>query len=283
MAAIPAHACDCHVHVVGDPQRYPMLPDRPYTAGPASVADLRAHLARIGFERAVIIQPSFYGADNQCLLDALKEMEGNARGIAVASPTVSDSELKKMHEAGVRGLRLNLESTGLRDAASLKATLQKWAWRIAGLGWHLQVYAAYPVLTPCLPWLGALPVPVVIDHFGLVPLDGTNSERDAAALAQALSGGDLYVKLSGAYRIPGGTPQGVAQLAQTLIAAKADKLIWASDWPHTNREPGKAPTQISRFRDISAAQLLNEVAQWLHDADTARKILSDNPARLYRF
>src|SRR5690606_20643831 len=143
----------------------------------------------------------------------------------------------------------------------------------------LQVYAAYPVLTPCLPWLGALPVPVVIDHFGLVPLDGTNSERDAAALAQALSGRDLYVKLSGAYRIPGGTPQGAAQLSQTLIAAKPDKLIWASDWPHTNREPGKAPTQISRFRDISAAQLLNEVAQWLHDADTARKILSDNPAR----
>src|SRR5690606_23587443 len=101
---IPALACDCHVHVVGDFSRYPMLANRPYTAGVASVADLRAHLSRIGFQRAVIIQPSFYGTDNRCLIDALEEMGGDARGVVVLNADASRHELLRLNEAGVRGV-----------------------------------------------------------------------------------------------------------------------------------------------------------------------------------
>lgn len=284
---IPAQACDCHVHVVGDPLAYPMLPDRPYTAGIATVADLRAHLARIGFRRAVIVQPSFYGTDNRCLLDALREMEGDARGIAVLDPSVSDAELARMDEAGVRGIRLNLESRGLSDTRQLADTLRQWAGRIADFGWHLQVYAAWPVIRSCLPWLGSLPAPVVIDHFGLVPLAGDAAGRDGGQdgdlLAQALAAGNLHVKLSGSYRVPGASPAGIKQLARKLLAANADKVVWASDWPHTNREPGKAPTEVSAYRDIQPSRLLAEIAEWLPDKDTARKVLQENPERLYRF
>jgi predicted TIM-barrel fold metal-dependent hydrolase len=280
---IPEQACDCHVHVVGDPAHYPMLPSRPYTAGLATVGDLRAHLARIGFQRAVIIQPSFYGTDNRCLLDALHEMEGDARGIAVLDLSVSDAELARMDEEGVRGIRLNLESHGLGAGADLQGTLERWAQRIADLGWHLQVYAAWSVIQSCLPWLGALPVPVVIDHFGLVPVAGEESTRAEQQLARALAGGNLYVKLSGSYRVPGTTPEGMIRLARSLVGANVDNVVWASDWPHTNREQGKAPTEVSAFRHVDPQGLLTEIADWLPDDDAARKVLRDNPERLYRF
>jgi len=290
---IPEQAWDCHVHVVGDPEHYPMLPSRPYTAGLATVDDLRAHLARIGLQRAVIIQPSFYGTDNRCLLDALHEMEGDARGIAVLDLSVSNAELKRMDEAGVRGIRLNLESYGLSAGGDLRDTLEQWAKRVADLGWHLQVYAAWSVIRPCLPWLGSLPVPVVIDHFGLVPPAGEQqdgkepggeaSEQASQLLAEALAGGNIYVKLSGSYRVPGASPAGLTRLARSLVSANADNVVWASDWPHTNREPGKAPTEVSAFRQVAPQGLLAEITDWLPDEDTARKVLRDNPERLYRF
>src|SRR5690606_29261980 len=153
-------------------------------------------LARIGFRRAVIVQPSFYGTDNRCLLDALDEMAGDARGVAVLAPSVTDTELARMDAAGVRGVRLNLESHGLRDASQLKGRLEQWARRVTDLGWHLQVYAAWPVIRSCLPWLGALPAPVVIDHFGLMPLGGDAASQDSRLLAHALADGHLYIKLS---------------------------------------------------------------------------------------
>lgn len=280
---IPAQACDCHVHVVGDPVHYPMMPDRPYTAGRATVPDLRAHLSRIGFERAVIVQPSFYGTDNRCLLDALREMDGDARGIAVLDPSISSPELAQMDKAGVRGIRLNLESRGLTDGKDLKGTLQQWAERAADLGWHLQIYAAWSVIQSCLPWLGSMAAPVVIDHFGLVPLAQGDTGQAGHLLAQALATGNIYVKLSGSYRVPGASPTGIKQLARSLISANVDNLVWASDWPHTNREPGKAPTEVSAFRHIEPQGLLAEIADWLPDADDARKVLQENPARLYRF
>lgn len=280
---VSEQACDCHVHVVGDPIAYPMLPSRPYTAGVATVADLRSHLSRIGFQRAVIVQPSFYGTDNRCLLDALVEMNGTARGIAVLDPSASDAELARMDEAGVRGLRLNLESHGLRNTQDMAATLRQGAARIAGLGWHLQVYAAWPVIRSCLPWLGSLPAPVVIDHFGLLPLATASSEEDGDLLAQALSKGNLHLKLSGSYRVPGANPSTLTQLALKLVAAAPNRVVWASDWPHTNREPGKAPTEVSAYRDIPPQRLLAEIADWLPDPDTARKVLRENPEKLYRF
>lgn len=280
---IPELACDCHVHVVGDLAHYPMVPTRPYTAGVATVADLRAHLARIGFRRAVIIQPSFYGTDNRCLLDALDEMQGDARGIAVLDPSVSDAELLHMDRAGVRGIRFNVESYGLGAGDDLRKTLEQWARRVADLDWHLQVYAAWSVLHPCLPWLASLPAPVVIDHFGLAPLAGEEAQQAARLLADALAGGNVYVKLSGSYRIPGTNQTGVTRLARALVAANVRNVLWSSDWPHTNREPGKAPTEVSAFRPIAPQGLLDEIQDWLPDRETARQVLQENPRRLYRF
>ena len=121
-APLPAHGCDCHVHVVAPQALYPMAADRPYTPGPASVPDLQAHLARMGLAHAVIVQPSFYGTDNRLLVDSLLALDGAARGVAVLDARVDDAELVRLHDAGVRGVRINLESTGGSDPAAVSYT-----------------------------------------------------------------------------------------------------------------------------------------------------------------
>ena len=133
--------CDTHVHVVGDSHRYPMLADRRYTPGPASAGDLARHLDRVGMERVVLIQPSIYGTDNRCLIDALSELGPGARAVVVVNRDTSQSELERMDRAGVRGIRLNLESVGDHDCARLQSEMLAWAPRLAGLGWPLQVFA----------------------------------------------------------------------------------------------------------------------------------------------
>ena len=165
--ALPAHACDCHVHVVAPQADHPMVADRHYTPGPASAADLQAHLARLGLAHAVIVQPSIYGTDNRLLVDSLLALDGAARGVAVLDDDVSDAELVRLHDAGVRGLRVNLESTGASDSAAVSRALSAWAGRLAGQDWHIQIYASLDAIASAAPALGRPPVPVVLDHFAM--------------------------------------------------------------------------------------------------------------------
>ena len=286
-APLPAGACDCHVHVVGDAARYPMVADRHYTPGPASAGDLRAHLARLGLERAVIVQPSVYGTDNRCLLDALAALGGRGRGVAVvdadAAPHALQEELQALHRAGVRGLRINLESSGQGgDAQALLASLQAWADRIRGLPWHLQLYAGLDTLAAAAPGLARLGVPVVFDHFAMAPAATPADSPALRAVLAAVRSGVAYVKLSAAYRI-GGDPAGVERLARAFHAANPQRVLWASDWPHTDREPGKDRLQVSAYRDVPAERLAREIRAWAPDAAALQAMLVDNPARLYGF
>ena len=117
--ALPAGACDCHVHVIGTPEAYPMVAQRHYTPGPASLDALRRHLSGLGLQRAVIVQPSVYGTDNRCTLDSLERLDGAARGVVVPPEDVAPDALRRMHARGARGVRINLESAGRQDAAAL--------------------------------------------------------------------------------------------------------------------------------------------------------------------
>lgn len=283
VAQVLRGACDCHVHVIGTLADHPMVDDRHYTPPPASVSELQAHMQRVGVERAVIIQPSVYGTDNRYLLAALEEMKGSGRGVAVLPETISDAELKELDQQGVTGIRLNLESGFSRNTEAATAKLRHWSQRLQGLNWHIQVYAAFEVIDASLGLLDELPVPVVLDHFAMVPATASPDTAEVQRLLAAVQRGNVYVKLSAGYRIAQDPATALAPLAHALVAANRERILWASDWPHTNRAPGRLPTEVSEYRDIATATLIHERTQWLPDADAAKQVLVDNPARLYRY
>lgn len=280
----PAGACDCHTHVVGDAARYPMIPQRHYTPGPAPHEALVAHLEHLGLQRCVIVQPSFYADDNRCMLDSLQRLQGAGRGVAVLDEGASDATLEALHAAGVRGLRINVESGGVRDAGAAEEPLRRWADRLAPLGWHLQLYAAHTTIVALAPLLAALRVPVVLDHFAMVPAGSTPADVAVRGVRALLAAGNAYVKLSAPYRVAETDPvAAAAALAQAFIDANPARVLWGSDWPHTNREPGKTAHERSRYRDVAPAALTSSIERWLPTAALQRQVLVDNPARLYGF
>jgi len=285
---LPAGACDCHVHVVAPQADYPMLADRHYTPGPASADALRGHMQRLGLAHAVIVQPSIYGSDNRLLVDSLLALDGAARGVAVADEDICDADLTRLHDAGVRGVRVNLESTGASDAAAVSRALSAWAGRLAGQGWHIQVYASLDAIASAIPALVRLPVPVVLDHFAMIPAQLALDDPRVRQVLDLVGSGAAYVKLSASYRISadpdaGGEAERVTELARALIGRNPERALWASDWPHTNREPGKLPTEVSAYRDVAPDRLARELESWLPDAALQRQVLAANPAALYGF
>jgi predicted TIM-barrel fold metal-dependent hydrolase len=289
MTAVLTGACDCHVHVIGPATQYPMTPERAYTPPEASTADLIETRGRLGITRNVLIQPSFYGTDNRCMLDAMAQLGGSARGVAVVAPDITAEELAELDAQGVRGIRMNLETRETRDPGTAAAALDTFAQRIKHLGWHIQIYAALPVIAALANRIAVLPVDVVIDHFGLAQAkDGVDQPGFAALLelvrARNASGNKAYVKLSAPYRISQGSGYAdVAPIARALIEARPGRMLWGSDWPHTDRVPGRGPLEIHPFRTIDGPAVLALFRQWCGDETIARTILVETPARLYRF
>jgi predicted TIM-barrel fold metal-dependent hydrolase len=276
--ALPDGACDCHVHVVGPQDRYPMAADRRYTPGPAPAEALRDHLARLGLGRTVVVQPSVYGTDNACALDALDRLGGAGRGVAVPPDDASGADLRAMHARGVRGVRINLESAGGRDREAAHALLARWGGRVADLGWHLQLYAAPAVVEGLADRLDRLPAPVVLDHFAM-PSGAPGP--DAGTVAGLLRTGRVFVKLSAPYRL--GDPGSAAAWAARFLAAAPSAVLWGSDWPHTARDPGRGRLEASAYRAVPAEALARDLRDWLPTPALRQAVLVDNPATLYGF
>jgi predicted TIM-barrel fold metal-dependent hydrolase len=282
--AWPAGVCDCHTHVVGDTTRYPMVSDRHYTPGLATHDDLLAHMQRTGIQRVVIVQPSFYGSDNRCMMDSLARLGDAGRGVAVLDEGADDALLAQLHAGGVRGLRLNVESAGVQDVRVVEKPLRYWSARLAPLGWHLQMYASLQTLVSLAPMLPTLAVPVVLDHFALVPAGTPVADARFRALLDVLASDRVYVKLSAPYRVAKQDEvQSSLSVAQAFLQANPARILWGSDWPHTNREPGKSAHQVSRYRDIASATLRAGMDTWLPTAELKAQVLVNNPARLYDF
>ncbi len=275
---LPAGACDCHVHVIGPQERYPMAAERHYTPGPAPLEELCTHLAGLGLQRAVIVQPSVYGTDNRCMLDALDRMEGTARGVAVPPNDASLAALREMHARGVRGVRINLESAGTRDTAAAGQLLDQWAARVTDLGWHLQLYAAAQVTAVLADHLARLPVHVVIDHFALAQ---AGLEEGGGVLADLLRTGHMHVKLSAPYRLA--SPDLAARWARVFLQAAPQAVLWGSDWPHTAREPGRGAHAVSAYRPVSRQTLAATLREWIGSPGLRQQVLADNPRALYAF
>jgi predicted TIM-barrel fold metal-dependent hydrolase len=283
-SVLPQGACDCHTHVVeSDSATYPMVQDRHYTPEPAPHTALLDHMARNGLTRTIIVQPSFYGTDNRCMLNSLELLQGRGRGVAVVDADCSDASLADLHARGVRGLRVNVESAGHRDPRALQDGLLRWADRISGLGWHLQVYAAHTVTAELAPVLARLKVPVVLDHFAMVPAATTADDPAAQALLKLLRSGNAWIKLSAPYRITAGADATVAAWAANFLQTAPTRVLWGSDWPHTQRDTGKAAHEVSRYRAISADALLQSMLQWLPGDQLLDQVLVRNPAQLYGF
>ena len=180
--ALPAGACDCHTHIFSDSQRFPLAADRVYTPEPASIEEMRALHRALRMERVVIVQPSIYATDNACTLDAVRQLGSRARAVAVIDDKVSAAALDAMHDAGVRGVRINLATSGQTDPAVARRRLQTAGEQLKGRPWHIQMYTTLPIVAAIRDQVAASPIPVVFDHFGgaQASLHGTAGVQRAA-------------------------------------------------------------------------------------------------------
>jgi len=285
--AIPAHACDCHTHIVGAPDRFPFSPGRTYTPETALPEEMSALHRALGIERVVIVTPSVYGTDNSATLYGMKARGANARGIAVIDEKTPERDLDAMGKAGVRGIRLNLATAGPVDPAVGRQRFQEAAGRLKRRGWQIQVYAALAVVSGLKDLVLDSPVPVVFDHFGGARAALGLDQPGFADLLELVRRGKAYVKLSGAYRASTLAPDypDVAPFAKALIAANGDRIVWGTDWPHpaTTTPSGRRPTDVTPMLPIDDGRLLNQLAVWAPDPAIRSKILVDNPARLYGY
>lgn len=284
---MPAGACDCHTHVFGDPQRFPFWEGRTYTPEPASVEEMSALHRALRMDRVVIVQPSVYGTDNACTLDALRQLGARARGVAVIDETTSEARLDEMDRGGIRGIRLNLETFGQSDPAAVRQRFHTAVQRIGGRKWHIQMYTRLEVIEGLQNDIQAAPIPVVFDHFGGAQARLGPGQAGFGTLLSLVRTGKAYVKLSGAYRISTEGPEfaDVTPLAKELISANPHRIFWGSDWPHTDTAPlpVRSAADITPLQQIDDGRSLNLLAIWAGDSGLRRTILVENPARLYGY
>jgi predicted TIM-barrel fold metal-dependent hydrolase len=279
----PPGACDCHVHVIGPKARFPLAPAHRYTPKDALAGELAAMLARLGMERVVLVQPSFYRTDNACMLDAMAQIAGS-RAIAVLAPQTPVAELDALHAKGVRGLRINIATAGPAPVETIKTDIAAAARLCERHGWHVQVFVAADTIEPLAPFLKSLPVATVFDHLGLIAPRTTNGPL--RALIGLLENGKIWVKISGAYRIADDPNDArIGPLAKALCAANPERIVWGSDWPHTPKHDIRKSDRDKElpFQNIDTRGLLDLVPRWLEDDALAHRVLVENPARLYDF
>jgi predicted TIM-barrel fold metal-dependent hydrolase len=270
---LPRGATDCHAHIFGPQDRYPLLDDTHFVPRETPWNDYAAMLRSIGCERAVLVQPSVYGTDNSAIEDALSSPgDIPLRAVAVVEADVAEQELERLHSLGFRGIRINVAAgtrgLALKDARPL-------AERIRGLGWHLQVYVDFHRNPEVGDLLATLPVPVVVDHFGRVPTGSGTDSPGFRALLRFMSRDDSWVKLSAPYFISASFPDyaDVAGFADALIRSAPNRVLWGTDWPHASAREKMQPD----------ADLVDLLAHWIPDEQARYRMLVRNPARLYGF
>jgi predicted TIM-barrel fold metal-dependent hydrolase len=282
---MPAHACDCHTHIFGDPAKFPLFSGRVYTPEPAQPDEMAALHKQLHVQRVVIVTPSIYGTDNSATLYGIKARGPNARGVAVIDDKTPDATLDAMARAGVRAIRINLTTSGLDDPAIGRERFQVAAQRAKQRNWHVELYTKLAVISAIKDLIAASPVAVVLDHFGGALAELGVQQPGFADLVALVHSGKAYAKISGGYRASKLAPDypDAAPLARALIAANPERIVWGTDWPHPNSASGKPATELSPLLQIDDGRLLNQLAVWAPDAQVRKQILVDNPARLYGF
>jgi predicted TIM-barrel fold metal-dependent hydrolase len=284
---VPPGACDCHTHIHGDPDKFPFFAGRVYTPELASPEEMSALHQALHIARVVIVTPSVYGTDNAPTLFGIKARGATARGVAVIDDTTPEADLDAMNQAGIRGIRLNLATGGVNDPSVGRPRFQAAVERVKNRNWHVQLFTSLAMISAIKDLVAASAVPVVFDHFGGAQAELGVAQPGFSDLLDLVKSGKAYVKISGAYRASKLAPDypDVIPLAQALIAANPDRIVWGTDWPHPNSvtPPGRKPTELTPLYQIDDGRLFNQLAVWAPDAAIRNKILVDNPARLYGF
>lgn len=284
----PPGACDCHVHVIPDPEKFPFWSGRAYTPPVDPPESLLALQHALKLDRVVIVTPSVYGTDNAATLDGLRVLgPQRARGVAVIGPGTSAAERDALVKAGIRGIRVNLEQAGVFDPAASAKALESAVQQIGRRPWHLQVYSRLSVIAPLKQQFAALPVPVVFDHFAGAQAALGPDQAGFSEVLDLVRSGRAWVKLSGAYRASSKAPDypDVLPLARALVATNPERLVWGSDWPHPDSTPkhGRKPTDLAPAQTVDDGRLLDLLAEWVPDRTTRDRILVENPRQLYDF
>ena len=273
---LPAGSIDTHVHVFED--RYPLSPGRGYNPPQSSLADLEHLHDTLGVRRVVFTQPSVYGVDNTAIMDAVgalnAESPGRARAVIACTLDISDQQLADFDAAGVRGVRLNTDNKGgmpfgMDQIPELVA-------RIAPFGWHVEFLFPGRDILDLMPTFEALTVPMSIAHFAYQPATAGVSARGFQTLVNLVRTGNTWIKISGANRVSEtDLPpyDDVKPMAEALIEAAPDRIMWGTDWPHPNK-------YVANPND---GDLVNAFGDWVGDENMRRKIMVDTPAAFYRF
>ena len=269
----PPGAVDAHCHVFGPGKQFPYAPERKYTPCDASVEQLFALRDFLGFARNVIVQATCHGADNRALVDALEKSRGKARGVATVYRNVSDTELKALNAAGVRGVRFNFVRR-LVDRLD-KGELTEIASRIKSLGWHIVIYFEAQELSEHYDFFASLPTDVVVDHMGRPdvtrPIDGPEFGLFLSLMREHPN---FWSKVSCPERLSKTGPheyEDVVPFARRVVEQFPDRVLWGTDWPHPNMTT-HAPDD---------GRLVDFIPKIATTPDLQRKLLVDNPMRLY--
>ena len=270
--ALPPGACDSHCHVFGPGTVFPFSDGSTYIPVDAPKETLFQRHRFLGIDRAVVVQASCHGTDNTAMIDALKVAGGDYRGVAVVSDDVSEQELADMHDAGVRAVRFNFVKRlgGGKPLMVYRVILDK----IQSFGWHVVVYFDAEDLEDLAPFLRSIDTSVVIDHMGRAPVEQGLGSRPFKLLDTLMSDDETYwVKISCPERLSKTGPpySDVDPVAGKLLERFPDRVLWGTDWPHPNMK--------SHIPDDGL--LVDRIMTICHTPELRRKVLIDNPTRLY--
>lgn len=281
---MPPGSWDSHMHIL-DADRYPLCPTAVYRPSKHTVAQAVAFEASVGASNVVLVQPSIYGHDNACLLDALRLFgPARARGVvAFDTEHTPPATLRAWHELGVRGVRLNLQSTGqTMSQETMRDVLRRYADAVRPLGWVIQLYIPLAMVKALVDIVPTLGVRICIDHMGSPSLPPPRSESAASlldpysldgfgALVRLLQGGLTYVKLSAPYRISKrqGYVQDVEPMAREMLRAAPTRVVFATDWPHT------------RFEGLDITPWMQQVMDWCGDQRLRDRVFRANAEELW--
>jgi len=269
---LPAGACDAHCHVFGPASKFPYAADRSYTPPDAPVDALRKLHARLGISRAVIVHASCHGSEMAVTLDAIASSNGTYRGVACVEDGITDGELRRLHEGGIRGIRFNFvrHLGGVPDLDVFHRLIA----RIKPMGWHVVLHLDAEDLVTQQELLASIDLPFIIDHMGRVKAAEGLAQRPFASLLDLYRHNPLaWIKVCGSERVSVGKRpfRDAVPFARALIEVDSSRILWGTDWPHPN---------ITKDMP-NDGELVDLLAEICPDEGVRRRILVDNPTRMY--